>query len=68
MGTKAQATLGDLMTTLYDEYLAVYGDEDMASVAAAATINDFLGQRAIAASALPQQPHPTFGNPEPAAA
>ena len=35
-------TLGDLITTLYDEFLAAYGDEELASVAVAATINDML--------------------------
>ncbi len=35
-------TLGDLISTLYDEYMAVYKDADIASVAAAATINDLL--------------------------
>lgn len=52
-------TLGDLITTLYDEFLAVYGDEELASVAVAATINDLLldaaeasrGDPAVAADA-----------------
>ena len=35
-------TLGDLIHVLYEEYLAMYGDEDLASVAAAATINDMI--------------------------
>ncbi len=34
--------LGDLINLFYEEYLALYGDEDIASVAAAATINDIL--------------------------
>jgi hypothetical protein len=34
--------LGDLMQIFYEEYLTLYGDEDIASVAAAATINDIL--------------------------
>ena len=34
--------LGELITLFYDEYLALYGDPDVASVAAAATINDLL--------------------------
>lgn len=37
-------SLGDLITVFYDEYLALYGDEDLASVAAAATINKLIGQ------------------------
>lgn len=35
-------SLGDLINVLYEEYLAMYGDEDLASVAAAATINDMI--------------------------
>lgn len=38
--------LSDLITLFYDEYLALYGDEELASVAAAATINDILADRA----------------------
>ncbi len=39
-------SLADLITLFYDEYLALYGDEEMASVAAAATINRMLEDRA----------------------
>ena len=39
-------SLADLITLFYDEYLALYGDEEMASVAAAATINEILAERA----------------------
>ena len=39
-------SLADLNTTIYDEYLALYGDKELASVAAAATINDILAERA----------------------
>ena len=39
-------SLADLITLFYDEYLALYGDEELASVAAAATINDILADRA----------------------
>jgi hypothetical protein len=35
-------TLGDLIHTLYEEYLAAYGDAELASIATAATINDML--------------------------
>lgn len=35
-------SLGELMTTLYEEFLALYGDEDIASVATAIAINDLL--------------------------
>jgi hypothetical protein len=41
MATK-NTTLGELITVLYDEFLAMYGDEELASVAVAATINDLL--------------------------
>jgi hypothetical protein len=34
--------LGELISTLYDEFLTQYGDEELASVATAAVINDFL--------------------------
>ena len=39
-------SLADLITTIYDEYLALYGDKELASVAAAATVNDILAERA----------------------
>ena len=39
-------SLGDLITLFYEEYLALYGDEELASVAAAATINDILAGEA----------------------
>ena len=41
-----QVDLGDLIKLFYFEYLALYGDEELASVAAAATINDILADRA----------------------
>ncbi|MFT7518659.1 MAG: hypothetical protein ACI9MC_000791 [Kiritimatiellia bacterium] len=40
-----QISLGDLINVLYEEYLEVYGDEDLASVAAAATINDMIANQ-----------------------
>jgi len=40
--TATKLNLGDLINLFYEEYLALYGDEDIASVAAAATINDIL--------------------------
>ena len=39
--------LADLINLFYEEYLALYGDEELASVAAAATINDILSERAM---------------------
>lgn len=44
-----QTSLGDLIHVLFEEYLELYGDEDIASVAAAATINDMI------ASSVPEQ-------------
>ena len=35
-------TLGELIHTLYEEYLAAYGDAELASIATAATVNDML--------------------------
>ena len=35
-------TLGDLVALFYEEYLALYGDEELAAVAAATTINEML--------------------------
>ena len=40
-----QLSLGDLISVLYEEYLELYGDEDLASVAAAATINDMIASQ-----------------------
>ena len=42
--TTRTTTLGDLISVLYDEFLAVYGDSELASVAVAATINDMLSE------------------------
>lgn len=37
-----QTTIGELISTLYTSFLEMYGDEELASVAAAAVINDLL--------------------------
>lgn len=37
-----ESTLGELISVFYEEYLALYKDPDIASVATAATINDML--------------------------
>ena len=37
--------IGDLINLFYQEYLALYGDEELASVATAATINDIIIER-----------------------
>lgn len=39
-------TLGDLISTLYAQFLAQYGDEELASVATAAVVNDLLSRPA----------------------
>ena len=40
-GTR-EASLGDLIAFFYNEFLAVYGDAELASVATAAVINEML--------------------------
>ncbi len=35
-------TLGDLVCALYNEFLLVYGDSQIAEVATAATVNDLI--------------------------
>ena len=37
-----ETTLGELVSVFYEEFMEIYGDEDIASVAAAAVINDLL--------------------------
>ncbi|MFZ5482476.1 MAG: hypothetical protein ACOZNI_37280 [Myxococcota bacterium] len=40
--TRTHTTLGDLISVCYEEFLAMYGDEELASIATAAVINDLL--------------------------
>ena len=40
--TQTTAPLGELISMFYEEFLAKYGDEELASVATAAVINDLL--------------------------
>lgn len=40
--------LGDLISTIYQEFLAQYGDEELASIATAAVINDLITSRGTA--------------------
>lgn len=42
---------GDLISLLYEEYLALYADEELASVATAATVNELLAARNLRACA-----------------
>ena len=44
MTTTTHSTLGDLILAVYEEMLTIYGDEDIASVAAAAIINDMISR------------------------
>ena len=47
--------LGELIAVLYDEFMAVYHDEELASLATAATINDLLNE-----SAMDSRGHPSL--------
>jgi hypothetical protein len=44
MCSRTQTTIGDLVVLFYDEFLELYGDPVLASVAAAAVINDHLAK------------------------
>lgn len=39
-------TLGDLISVLYDDFMDVFGDEELASLATATTIEKLLNDRA----------------------
>lgn len=49
-------TLGELISLFYDEYLALYGDKDLASVATAATVNELLIEEALEAKRAGPEP------------
>ena len=53
--TQTNTTLGELINLFYEEYLAIYGDEEMASVAAAATINELILERATESAETEQE-------------
>ena len=40
------STLGDLIAVVYEEFMAIYGDEELASVATAPLVNDMLSRAA----------------------
>lgn len=40
--TQTPTALGEVIRAVYNEFLAQYGDEDLASVATAAVVNDWL--------------------------
>jgi hypothetical protein len=44
MTTTIDTNLGDLISKFYEHFLAAYGDEELASVATAAVINDILSE------------------------
>lgn len=46
MTNRTHLALGDLISLFYEEYLLKYGDEEIASVAAAATVNELLAAQA----------------------
>ncbi|MEE2751929.1 MAG: hypothetical protein VX519_10900 [Myxococcota bacterium] len=46
------ASVGDLVSLFYEEYLALYGDEELASLAAAATVNDILCEQEVGRSKM----------------
>ena len=47
-----RVVLGELISQFYDEFLVMYGDEELASVATAAVINELLEQdRSVAEQA-----------------
>lgn len=43
-GELLKMSLGDLISLFYEQYLAMYGDEEVASVATAVTINQMLDE------------------------
>ena len=55
-----EINLSELIMTLYDEYLAIFKNEDLAAVAVAATINDLLDAQDDVLPPLPGRPdaHP----------
>ena len=44
MTRTTQTNLGDLISLFYQEFMEMYGDAELASVAAAAVINDLLSE------------------------
>ena len=53
--TRMNTNIGDLVQLFYAEYMAIYGDEELASIATAATINDLLLERAERAAEQDQE-------------
>ena len=44
MAVASQETMGEIIAQLFEEYLRHYQDNELASVATAATVNDLLNQ------------------------
>ncbi len=44
--TRHETDIGELIRIFFEQFMAVYGDEDIASVATAAVINDLITARA----------------------
>ena len=44
MTQTTHTTLGELISMFYNEFMEMYGDEELASVATAAVINDLLSE------------------------
>ena len=42
---KTTTNVGDLISLFYEEYLGLYGDQELASLAAAATVNEILTEQ-----------------------
>lgn len=55
MSEFTNTTLGEVISMLYDEYMEIYGDEDLASVATAATINNLLNEAHAASRGDPAE-------------
>ncbi len=52
MATQTRSTLGDLISLFYEEFMELYGDAELASVATAAVINDLLADAGAPGRAL----------------
>lgn len=47
MTQQNHTNLGDLISMFFNEFMEMYGDEELASVATAAVINDLLSQECV---------------------
>jgi len=51
---RIETNLGDLIASFYQEFLELYGDPELASVATATIINDLMAESTGADGKLPQ--------------